>query len=189
MWNICWSGLTPGRLRDVCEHSTADGRLPCSIPRDFDFGHEAISSARNGFDKARIFGRVVQSFPQLIDGIVQIVIKINKSIVLPQALVELVACDQSPRAFQEGHENLKGFFLQFDLETVATQFARFGVDLEGSEAQERAGGGWAQPQFPGAKVPENLPYGSYSTKFNFIYNDTKPRQINGFHRDVEMAAK
>ena len=107
-----------------------------AVAGHFQRSNETIPSTRNSLDKTRFLGGVVQSLPQLIDRVIQIVVEIDKRIVKPQALVEFVARDQSPGALQQGHENLKGFFLQLDSEPQPSYLASFKINLERGKTQE-----------------------------------------------------
>ena len=84
---------------------------------------EAIAAPRYGFNKARVFGRIAQDFPQPHHGVVQSVIKINERVAGPQPAAQFVSCDNLTRVFEKDGEDLKRLFRELEPNAMLADFA------------------------------------------------------------------
>jgi hypothetical protein len=66
------------------------------------------------------------------------VVEIDKGVGRPEPLAEFLPGHQFARLFEEQGQNLKGLVLQFDSETVLSEFAGAQVQFEAGETEEIA---------------------------------------------------
>ena len=71
-----------------------------------------------------------------LDGIVDAVIEIHKSVGWPDFLPQVFACDYLARVFQQNPQDLEWLFLQADSCSVLAQFSRVLLQLEASETND-----------------------------------------------------
>src|SRR5882724_1907839 len=77
-------------------------------------GDEAVASSRHSFDEARRLRSVPQSFPQLLNRIVQAVVKTYEGIAGPDAFLKLFPSHYFPGTLRKELEDLKRLLLQPD---------------------------------------------------------------------------
>src|SRR6267154_1391775 len=92
--------------------------------------HEAVARARHSFHIAGVFGGVAQRDAQTIGGSIQSAVKIDKRVAGPEALLQRLPADRFARPFEESDQNLKGFALQLDFQSVLPQFACLPIQLK-----------------------------------------------------------
>ena len=95
--------------------------------------NEPIASSRQRLDEPWIFRTVVECVAQLPGRGVETVIEVDKGAGRPQPFAQRVTRDDLSRVLQEHRQHLKWLLLQLQLEAIATQLARFEVNVEGSE--------------------------------------------------------
>lgn len=71
-----------------------------------DFSYEATPALGEGFDEARFFSVIPESFAQLFYGIVQPLIEIHEGVGWPNSLLEFFAADYLTGALQQDPEDL-----------------------------------------------------------------------------------
>ena len=98
---------------------------------------ETVSAARDCLDKPRTARGIAQNVTQLIDRSVEAVVEIDEGVGGPNLGTKLIPGDNFGRALHQGSENLKRLLLQPEARTRFAQFARFQVELEDPEAQDR----------------------------------------------------
>jgi len=72
---------------------------------------ETVAAFRDGLNEARLIRRVAKGLTQPGDCAVQPVVEINKGVGGPEALPQLIPCNQVARTFQEQGQNAKWLFL------------------------------------------------------------------------------
>jgi len=73
--------------------------------------HEPIASAGEGLDVLRLVRRVAQCAPEILDGGVDAVVKLDNSVVGPQLLPDLFAGDDFASALDQYPQDLQRLFL------------------------------------------------------------------------------
>ena len=71
-------------------------------------------------------------FADLVDGFIEAIIEVDKGVVGPQFLLQLLPRDTLTWVFQQHRQDLKRLFLEFDLHSILTQFARSQVKFKKS---------------------------------------------------------
>ena len=80
--------------------------------------------------RSRISRVIAEYSSQLIDGGIQAVVEVNKSVIRPEFFAEFLPGYHLSRAFQKKRQNLKGLFLQTNSGAVLSQFPCGEVCLE-----------------------------------------------------------
>jgi hypothetical protein len=70
------------------------------------------------------------------------VIKVNKSIIGPEALAKLLACDDLASLFEENRKDPARLFLEPDFAPLFSELACAKVNLEGPKADASEGNRW-----------------------------------------------
>src|SRR6185369_12966062 len=96
----------------------------------FHRSEKPVSPLGHSLDKPRSGSGILQRLSQLIDGGIQAVVEINKSVIRPEFLAEFLPSNHLPRPFQKERQNLKGLFLQTNPGAVLPQFSCGKVCLE-----------------------------------------------------------
>jgi len=78
---------------------------------------------------------IAQGFAQPIDGGVDAVIDVHKSVRRPKLLPELLPGDDLARMFQQKFQNLKRLLLELDLHPLFAQLASLQVGFESAKTQ------------------------------------------------------
>ena len=79
---------------------------------------EAIASARQRLDEARVVGRVAERLAQLLDRRVEGVVEVDEGVGRPEPFAHRLAGDDLARAFQEHRQQLKRLVLQLQSDAV-----------------------------------------------------------------------
>jgi hypothetical protein len=106
---------------------------------DFDFGEEAVATARDGFDEARAFGGVAECVANFVDGLIEAVIEIDVGVGGPEIFLEVLAGDEFAGMLDEYGEDTEGLFLDSDAQAVFAEFAGAKIEFEDSETELGAG--------------------------------------------------
>ena len=96
----------------------------------FDFADETITATGQGLNVPRRLGRIPQRFSQALNGVVDAVVEIDKSIGGPDLLPQMLSCYHFPPAFEQ---DLKRLLLQTDFDPVLAELSRGLIELEGTE--------------------------------------------------------
>jgi hypothetical protein len=135
---IAW--LSPDWRRDSLDWRQL-GACGDSNRRDrcelFDGSDETVAATGQGLDEAGIIGGVAEGFAELVDGGVEAVAEIDKGVLRPDALAELIAGDELAGVFEESGQNLKGLARKLDANPGFAQFTGGKVHGEGAEAKLR----------------------------------------------------
>ncbi len=105
-----------------------------------DRSDEAVATAGEGLDEARIAGGVAEGFADAVYGGVDAVLVVDKGAVGPELAGDLFASEELAGAVEEHDQDLKGLGVQLDANALAAQLARSGVGFKDSEA---IADGWA----------------------------------------------
>src|ERR1700732_4718015 len=97
------------------------GGRACGTVNDMQWCQEAITLARNGFDKARIFCIVLECGAKLLQSRVQASLEIDMGACRPQGLAEIVSLYNFAVSPKEHGENSKRLLLDFDTYALAAQ--------------------------------------------------------------------
>jgi hypothetical protein len=98
-----------------------------------DRDNEAISSASQCLNKARVLGIIAQRIAQPFDGGVKAVVEITKGVPWPEFAAKFFSCNHLARMFEQHAQDLERLFLKLQLESILAQLACRNVYLEGSE--------------------------------------------------------
>jgi hypothetical protein len=79
-----------------------------------DWSYKPVAATGQCFHKARIFRRVPQGLPNLINRCSKRVIKVYSRVLAPEPELKFFPGDDLTRMFQENGENLEGLALNFD---------------------------------------------------------------------------
>src|SRR5258708_3871071 len=104
--------------------------------RPFHAREQAVATARQGFDKARIVCGVAQRLAQLVDGRVHAVIKGHERVSPPEPQSPLFARDHLTRPLKQHGENLERLPMQLDSYSALPQFAGPRVHFERAETED-----------------------------------------------------
>src|ERR1700751_2860532 len=107
-----------------------------------DFGvdvrrEEAISALGNGLDVAGVLGIITQRLPQFANGNSEAAIEVDKRIVAPDAMAQVVAGNHLSGVFQKNDQKPEWLLLQLYPVPVFPEFARVAIHLERAEPIER----------------------------------------------------
>jgi len=105
-----------------------------------DGGDEAVAAAGDCFDVTGLIGGVAEGGAEAIDGGAEAVVELDKGVVAPDALAQLVARDDLAGVFEEGEQDFEGLILQLDAHTVFSKFGVLLIDLKSGEAKDGLGG-------------------------------------------------
>src|SRR5947209_19926035 len=97
---------------------------------------EAVTSTRQRFDESRLLSRFTEGLAQFLNGRVQAVIEIDKSVGGPKTFAQLFAGNYVSRAFQQNGQDLARLCLEADLVPRFVQFAGAKVQPEAIEDQD-----------------------------------------------------
>ena len=88
---------------------------------------------RNGPNVARILSVVPEGIPQFANSNPKAAVKIDKSVSLPDAALDLLPGDYLSGVFQKDDEQTKRLLLYFDPSTLLKEFARCRIYFERAE--------------------------------------------------------
>ena len=97
------------------------------------FGQKAVSVPRNRLDIAGTVGGIPQSRSQLVHGLVQAAIEVDKRVLGPKPLPDFFPSDQVTGMLHEKRQYLEGLVLQLDSDAALSQLGRFEVNLKGAK--------------------------------------------------------
>src|SRR5215470_2937884 len=97
--------------------------------------NEAVATARQGFDKTRIVGRIAECFAQFVDGRVQAVVEVDERIRGPVVVAQLFPGHHFAWPLQQDGKDVKRLFLQLDAHALLMQLTRAEIYLKRSKAQ------------------------------------------------------
>ena len=84
---------------------------------------EAISPARDGFNKNGVLSRVPEGITKLLKSSIDPFVEINERAIGPQLFANVLAGNDFPRVLEQHGENTKWFFLQGHTAAVAVELA------------------------------------------------------------------
>jgi len=93
-------------------------------------GDETVAEPRQSLDELGMFGRVSQSPPEFVDGVVQTVVELAKGFRSPQPRPQLFPRDYLAGPFDQGLEHPKRHRGKCQLQTIFVEFARGQVHLK-----------------------------------------------------------
>jgi hypothetical protein len=122
------------------------------------FAYEPVSSLREGFYEQWLLPVVAQGLAQLLDGGVEAVIKVHKSVSRPKLFLELFASDDFARTFQEHDKRLKRQNLQLDFAARFVKLSRTQIHFEDIKPYDAGGAAWrrhgVRPAFDDYTTPK-----------------------------------
>src|SRR5579862_4660995 len=117
---------------------------------------EAVATAVERLDVARVFRVVIEGLPEFFDGAVEAEVEVDEGIFRPKFFLEFVAGDDRARALEQCRKDLKRLLLELDPNARLAQLAGFQIQFEHPEAQDpRIGRGLRHPSHP-YKMIESL---------------------------------
>ncbi len=100
--------------------------------------NETVTTAGQGLNESRAFGRVSQGISQPSHCAVQTLIEFNKGIGWPHARAKLVSGHKLAGFFQEKLEDFEGLVLKLDPDALSAQFRGVRVELKDAELEHSA---------------------------------------------------
>jgi hypothetical protein len=100
--------------------------------------NKPVTATRNGFNKPRVFGIVVNRRAQPLQDYVQAAVKIDVSSFWPKPLAQFFAADDLSWSLQEKEKKAKRLFLDFDSYAVTAEYPVNRVRLEQSKTEDSA---------------------------------------------------
>ena len=97
---------------------------------------QAITAAREGFDKTWVFGGITEGVAQALDRSVQTVIEVYKGVGWPKTAVQFLSRNDFTRTLKEHGQNLEWLLLKANLGAVPAKFAGTKVGLKNSEVDD-----------------------------------------------------
>ena len=91
----------------------------------------------NGLDVAGVLGIIAKRLPQFANGYTEAAVEVDKRIVAPDAMAQVVAGDHLSGIFQKNDQKPEWLLLQLHPIPVFQEFARDGIHLERAEPIER----------------------------------------------------
>jgi hypothetical protein len=105
-----------------------------ALADQIDWGDEAVAAAGDGFDVAGVAAGVAEGLAQLVHGAVQAMVEVDEGVRLPELAAQFVARHQVAAPGDQADEDIDRAAAQADLQPLAAQLARRGIELEGAEA-------------------------------------------------------
>jgi hypothetical protein len=97
---------------------------------------QAITAAREGFDKAGVFGGITEGVAQALDGGVQAVVEVHKGVGRPKTAVQFLSRNDFTRTLQEHGQDLERLLLKPYFDAIAAKLSSTQVGFKGSKADE-----------------------------------------------------
>ena len=97
---------------------------------------QAISAAREGFDKTGVFGGITEGIAQALYGSVQAVIKVHKGVGRPKTAVQLLSRNDFTRTLKEHGQDLERLLLKPYFDAIAAKLPSTQVGFKGSKADD-----------------------------------------------------
>ena len=94
---------------------------------------QPIALPANGFDVLGVIGRIAQCLPQLLDGGVDAVIKLDHGIVGPQIVPDFLPADEPSVAVHQHTQDTETLILEDYTAIALPQFARSEIDVKDTE--------------------------------------------------------
>jgi len=88
---------------------------------EVNFGNEGVALAGNGFDEGRLVGRIAEDLAQLVNGGVDVGVKVDVDVGGPQAFAKRFAGDNFAGFLDQDEKNFVNFSRQFDASAPAIQ--------------------------------------------------------------------
>ena len=98
------------------------------------WGDEAVTAARDGLDKTRGSGGVVQGSANLPDTNIQALLKVDEGVFVPELMLNFLSRHELTRPTDEKREELEGLRLKMKLCFSFAQAACAGVQFEGTKS-------------------------------------------------------
>jgi hypothetical protein len=108
--------------------------IPYGLAVAVDLRDESVPAAVQRLNEPRIIRIVAERRAEPFDGGVEAVLEIDKRARRPQAIPQLFARDDFPRAIEHDGEDLERLILQPDADASLPQLTRTQIDLEGSKS-------------------------------------------------------
>jgi hypothetical protein len=96
-WRVMW---LKDLLRSCSVFDRVQGRFGVAVPSRSNRRDKPIAAAGQGFDEARVFGRVAQGFTQLINRCTEAVVEVNDGVVAPEAVLNFFTGHDFAGAFE-----------------------------------------------------------------------------------------
>src|SRR5882724_3483559 len=132
---------------DACEQK--NGRSQADPPRragmrkgsgftgsSVDGCKQAITAAREGFNKTGVFGGIPEGIAQALDGGVQAMIEVYKGIGRPKPAVHFLPGNNFTGTLKEHGQNLERLLLKPDSDAIAAKLTGAKVCFKGSKADD-----------------------------------------------------
>jgi hypothetical protein len=101
-------------------------------------GDPAVTPALYGLNKYGIVRGVPERVAKAVDGTADAVVEVNKDVLRPQGLAELVPAENLVRPAEQKFQSPKRKVLNLDLRAILPQFAGADVGLENTETDHVA---------------------------------------------------
>ena len=101
-----------------------------------DGSDEAVAAFGESFDETGVVGFVGEGVAEFVDGGVEAVLEIDEGVFGPEALLELLACDDEAGVFEKDGEDLEGAILDFEADAGFAEFAGEQIGFVGPEADD-----------------------------------------------------
>lgn len=88
---------------------------------EFDSGDEGVALTRDGFDEGGLVGRIAQDLAELVNGGVDVGVKVDVDVGRPQTLTKSFTSDDFAGLLDEDKENFADFSRQFDASAFAIE--------------------------------------------------------------------
>jgi hypothetical protein len=99
-----------------------------------DRGNKTVTAAGQCLYETGIFGRVAESFSNLVDRSTKGVIEVNDRVLPPEPQLQLFSGDDLARVFEQDRKNFKRLALDLDPLASLPELAALQVGLEESES-------------------------------------------------------
>ena len=139
---LAFAGAGVGWIAVEPRVKASTGSATCGIvltaSSGLDWHHEAVSPALDGFDVARLVGRVCEGDAQLFDRGVDGIFKLDDRVIGPEAAANVFARDKLARGGDQQAQDLERLLLKRDLLAEVAKFGGAGIQLEGTKTEGRS---------------------------------------------------
>jgi hypothetical protein len=97
---------------------------------------QAITTAREGFNKTGVFGGITEGIAQALDGGVQAMIEIYKRVGGPKPAAQFLPRNDFTGTLEEHGQNPERLLLKPDFDAIAAKLTGAKVGFKGSEADD-----------------------------------------------------
>src|SRR5215469_9823012 len=84
------------------------------VLQHFDGSDETIPTPRKGLNETWVVCRISYRFSQAVDRGIDTIVEVDKCVLAPEVLSQLLSCDHLARMLEEGGENLKWLSLELE---------------------------------------------------------------------------